>query len=415
MINNKPKNSVRLGTVRQSKTLRFLYIWILLATCLLPVNLFAQTEPSALFEIQSTDKGFLLPRMTEAQRDAIVNPAKGLVIYNTTSDCADINFGTSDAPLWQGLSCRQGILSTLDCNGAVMTGKLSSGTAAIGVSVKVPYTNINGGMRGLQLAISTGVSGLTAIMAEGNFSTGTDSLVYTIMGAPSSGGTASFALNIGGQSCILNLKVACGAFVSPGLWKEFMCHNLASANTSAGLFTPSWEINGGYWQWGRKGPDSPQWLNTNTANFAHGPIGPGFTQANDAAISGWSQAFAPSGSWSDGIKTANDPCPAGFRVPTKTQWEGVIANNPQSITGSWASSTTNYTAGYFLGPALMLPAAGYRNDYNGSLFFRGLGGFYWSSTGVSTSGAWNLRLNSSYSSMNSDSHPIGYSVRCIVE
>jgi hypothetical protein len=42
---------------------------------------------SAMLEVNSTEKGFLPPRMTTAQRDAIANPAQGLVIYNTTTDC----------------------------------------------------------------------------------------------------------------------------------------------------------------------------------------------------------------------------------------------------------------------------------------------------------------------------------------
>jgi hypothetical protein len=36
---------------------------------------------SAAFEIQSSTKGFLAPRMTKDQRDHIVNPAIGLQIY----------------------------------------------------------------------------------------------------------------------------------------------------------------------------------------------------------------------------------------------------------------------------------------------------------------------------------------------
>lgn len=39
---------------------------------------------SALVDITSTEKGFLPPRMTKAQRDAITSPAEGLMIYNTT-------------------------------------------------------------------------------------------------------------------------------------------------------------------------------------------------------------------------------------------------------------------------------------------------------------------------------------------
>jgi len=39
----------------------------------------------SLLALSSVTKGFLPPRMTTAQRDAIVNPVGGLVIYNTTT------------------------------------------------------------------------------------------------------------------------------------------------------------------------------------------------------------------------------------------------------------------------------------------------------------------------------------------
>jgi Protein of unknown function (DUF1566) len=39
---------------------------------------------SAQLDVASTTKGFLPPRMTTAQRDAITTPAEGLMIYNTT-------------------------------------------------------------------------------------------------------------------------------------------------------------------------------------------------------------------------------------------------------------------------------------------------------------------------------------------
>jgi hypothetical protein len=39
---------------------------------------------TAILEISSSNRGFLPPRMTTAQRDAITSPAEGLIIYNTT-------------------------------------------------------------------------------------------------------------------------------------------------------------------------------------------------------------------------------------------------------------------------------------------------------------------------------------------
>ena len=49
---------------------------------------------SAILELESEDKGFLPPRMTEAQRDDITNPSEGLIIYNTNEECLEFFDGT---------------------------------------------------------------------------------------------------------------------------------------------------------------------------------------------------------------------------------------------------------------------------------------------------------------------------------
>jgi uncharacterized protein (TIGR02145 family) len=376
---------------------------------LTPGSLFGQTEPSALLDLQSTEKGFLMPRMTQAQRDAIVTPAKGLQIYNTTTDCVDINFGSPAAPSWQALNCWQGVINALHCGSAVITDTLTVGVAAAGVSVQVPYTGGNGGPHNGQVVSSTGVSGLTATLAAGNFALGAGSLSYAIGGTAASVGTASFELSIGGQSCTLSLTVVsapCWAKVSATDTLYFMCHNLGSANTSANPLSPSWEINGGYWQWGRLGQAAP------------GPSGPGSSEANEGSISGWNTTNAPNGSWQDGTKTGNDPCPTGYRVPTNAQWDAVLANNAQSIVGTWSTTSTNhtnYSAGRFFGPALMLPAAGYRFYTDGALFNRGYYGYYWSSTELGTGFAWGLLPGSGSAFTLYDDHRNGYSVRCAAE
>jgi uncharacterized protein (TIGR02145 family) len=44
---------------------------------------------SAIFDVESTTKGVLFPRMTRAQRNAIANPAHGLTIFNTENNCLE--------------------------------------------------------------------------------------------------------------------------------------------------------------------------------------------------------------------------------------------------------------------------------------------------------------------------------------
>ncbi len=44
-------------------------------------------DPNSLLELQSTDGGVLLPRLTVAQRDAMTSVPAGMFIYNTDDSC----------------------------------------------------------------------------------------------------------------------------------------------------------------------------------------------------------------------------------------------------------------------------------------------------------------------------------------
>jgi uncharacterized protein (TIGR02145 family) len=203
---------------------------------------------------------------------------------------------------------------------------------------------------------------------------------------------------------IIVCGTVCRAKVTATEYKDFMCYNLGAANLSACPFTPSWEIHGGYWQWGIKDA------------AATGPTGSGSLDANGAAISGWNTTNAPNGSWTDGSKTAIDPCPTGYRVPTKAQWDGVLANNTKTNVGSFSDSATNYGAGVKFGDMLMLPAAGNRYYGNGALYSRGDFGLYWSSTEDDNNFAWGLFFGSSGALTSSGyDRTYGLSVRCVAE
>ena len=55
---------------------------------------------SAVLEASSTTQGFLPPRMTKAQRDAISSPAAGLIIWNTT----DVKLEVYTGSLWVNMN-----------------------------------------------------------------------------------------------------------------------------------------------------------------------------------------------------------------------------------------------------------------------------------------------------------------------
>jgi len=73
----------------------------------------SSASPGAMLEVKSTDKGFLPPRMTTAQRDAISPPVEGLMIYNTDQKALNIFDGTSWTSLYSFV-CGLSMIDTRD-------------------------------------------------------------------------------------------------------------------------------------------------------------------------------------------------------------------------------------------------------------------------------------------------------------
>lgn len=61
-------------------------------------------DASSVFHVESTDKGVLIPRLTTAQINAIVNPANGLMVFNTDTNEFQFNCSTPAIPDWSKIS-----------------------------------------------------------------------------------------------------------------------------------------------------------------------------------------------------------------------------------------------------------------------------------------------------------------------
>jgi hypothetical protein len=55
----------------------------------------ASPDAKAALTVTSTTKGFLPPRMTTAQRDAITSPTAGLILYNSTTNKLQVRTNTA--------------------------------------------------------------------------------------------------------------------------------------------------------------------------------------------------------------------------------------------------------------------------------------------------------------------------------
>ena len=250
------------------------------------------------------------------------------------------------------------------------------------------------------------ITSYTVTSTPGSFtSTGaTSPLVVTGLTAGTAYTFTVVATNAAGNSLTSSASTSvtpnCGAYTASGVFKVFACHNLGATDISLDPNVPVQAIHGNYYQWGRS---------TVVATAS----------TSASAISGWNTTDAANGAWTDASKTANDPCPTGFRVPTRTQWVGVIANNTVSRTGSWANDG-NFTSAISWGPnvstkTLTLPAAGERTAANGTLSSRGNIGWYWSSSENSTT-AWRIYFfNTAVGTSGDSPRAWGIAVRCISE
>lgn len=63
----------------------------------------ALADPSAILDIANQQKGLLIPRLTNSERNNISLPAKALLIYNLSNSRFEVNTGSPEAPLWEAI------------------------------------------------------------------------------------------------------------------------------------------------------------------------------------------------------------------------------------------------------------------------------------------------------------------------
>ena len=158
-----------------------------------------------------------------------------------------------------------------------------------------------------------------------------------------------------------------------------------------GTFAAHPEDYGMFYQWNR----NIGWSNTNPPVSTNG--------------SAWNSAWNGGGAttW----QAANNVCPAGYRVPTPTEYQNLVdAGNV------W--TTRNGVNGCEFGSGantIFIPAAGRIRHENGLFEWAGLYGYGWANAVFGAGSSHLFFSNSTIQAQSSDPRALGYSVRCVAE
>ncbi|MBI9068930.1 MAG: hypothetical protein JEZ09_16660 [Salinivirgaceae bacterium] len=184
---------------------------------------------------------------------------------------------------------------------------------------------------------------------------------------------------------------------NPTTGKVWMDRNLgatqvATSSTDAAAY-------GDLYQWGR-GTDGHQIRTSVTTATLSSSDTPGHAEFITISNSPFDWRSTQNDNLWQGVNGVNNPCPAGYRIPTETEFDAERL--------SWSE---NNSIGAFASP-LKLAVAGCRDGSNGSLSTVGSFGSYWSSTESNTySCSLTFYSNGAYTSIGIRAG--GFSVRCI--
>lgn len=209
------------------------------------LNSFAQVgigtsspDPSSILELQSSDKGFLPPRMSGVQRGQIVNPEDGLLVY-CTDCCSEGILSFYQNPKWVNINpCLD---YDLDGDGVNNVIDIDDDNDGIADSLECPTDFAT--FSGMSLDENSGAAFVTSSSVAGSLPTSVTVNVPTIIGGTNSDLQVKTGTNASSNSDIKVLRIEdnSGHFVNEGgnvkvdfttsnTMRVFANNNLAKSN-----------------------------------------------------------------------------------------------------------------------------------------------------------------------------------------
>jgi uncharacterized protein (TIGR02145 family) len=179
--------------------------------------------------------------------------------------------------------------------------------------------------------------------------------------------------------------------------RVWMDRNLGAYRVAESII--DYQAYGWLYQWGRLADGHEIRSSSTTSSLSFGNVpGHGYFISPTAAPYDWTNP--PNDNLWQGATGINNPCPAGFRVPTQEEW--------LTERGTWSSKDS---AGAFASP-LKLVTTGYRDFSSDGTVLNVDNGLYWSSTVVGSKARYLYFDDGSYFMLDSN-RANGLTVRCL--
>jgi len=190
---------------------------------------------SAALEINSTDKGLLIPRMTQDQRDAIISPANGLMVYQTDNAPGFYYYNGST---WNPIAANtNNVWSTNGNSGTSSSSNFIGTTDNQPLSLRVnnePAGTIDQINDNVFLGHKINAGSFEALPGNENVAIGNRSLFYDVDDATSAGGFRNVAVGI--EAMYENII----GYDNVALGYHALHHNVGGSNIAIGSFAGQW-------------------------------------------------------------------------------------------------------------------------------------------------------------------------------
>jgi uncharacterized protein (TIGR02145 family) len=381
---------------------------------------------SATLEIESTTTGFLPTRMTYLQRNAIVSPAAGLIVWCTNCSAGELQVyngtswtnligGAASAPITVATPTYQGV-SVISSTGIGYNGVAVPAASTITVQVTTtqatPY-NLSATHAGTGLIYSASgqfvAAGTFAVVLQNNGAV-IPNTTYGTITLPLIG--ANNALNLAPRIDIKSIPASATEIVDvvygTQIWMDRNLGAQRKATSKADVLS-----YGNFYQWGRpsdgheiytyngssvttnRSLNSTTSTRVSTISPTHGNFI--ITTAND-----WTSITTNPNRWAT---NSQGPCPTGYHVPTQAEL---------NIARAYGAGITNSDTAF--SSDLKLPSSGVLGNTDGLEYDEGTKGYYWSSSVgtilTNTSSYWDFTATGN-SLTEGGSRARGRNVRCI--